>query len=309
MPKDLQDIDLQTKAATASHAPLATQLRRLITGAETGFIMEAHNALSAKIAENAGFSALWASSLTISASMGLRDANELTWSQSLDLVSAMVDAVSVPILMDADSGYGDFNIFGRFVRKASERGIAGVCIEDKLFPKINSFAETKQYLADVDDFCGKIAAAKANQTHPDFCVVARTEAFVTGASLDEALSRAHAYYDAGADAVLVQSKLATADEILAFANAWNNTAPLIVVPTTYSATPTATLQGAGIAAIIWANHSLRASIRAIENLTAHVYRQQSLHGVDEVVASIEDIFKLTDMDTLLADTKRYSRKR
>ncbi|WP_262695952.1 phosphoenolpyruvate mutase [Kordiimonas aquimaris] len=305
MPKDHSKSGTYTAPPITGHLPLATQLRHIICGPETGFLMEAHNALSARIAENAGFKALWASSLTISASMGLRDANELTWTQSLDLISGMIDAVGIPILMDADSGYGDFNIFSRFVRKAGERGVAGVCIEDKLFPKINSFAKTEQHLASVNDFCAKIRAAKDNQIHPDFMLVARTEALVVGADLEETLVRAEAYYEAGADAILVHSKSNTAHEILAFADKWSNKAPIVVVPTTYADTPTDTLTNAGVSTLIWANHSLRAAIRSMEDITARIFKQQSLNGIDADVTSIEDVFSLTDMSELIAATKRY----
>lgn len=305
MPKDHSNSDTYTRASHSNRMSRASMLRDVVCGSETGFLMEAHNALSAKIAQNVGFRALWASSLTISATMGLRDANELTWSESLDIVSAMVDATNVPVLMDADSGYGDFNIVSRFVRKACDRGVAGVCMEDKLFPKINSFAETKQKLTSINDFCSKISAAKDSQTEKDFTVVARTEAFVIGAELEETLERANAYHEAGADAILVHSKLQTADEILAFASKWNNQAPLVIVPTTYASTPTSQFIDAGISAIIWANHSLRASIRAIENLTSHIYQQQSLAGVDEAVASIDEIFALTNMNDLITATKRH----
>lgn len=277
----------------------ASALRHLICDPEMAFLMEAHNAISARIAGEAGFKALWASSLTISASMGLRDANELTWTESLDLVSAMVDTVDIPVLMDADSGYGDFNILSRFVRKACGRGVAGICIEDKLFPKINSFAPVKQTLADIGEFSHKISAAKDNQTKDDFLVVARTEAFVTGAGMDAALERANAYVDAGADAVLVQSKKSVPDELVAFGNAWDRDVPLIAVPTTYPDVCAETLQNAGVTNIIWANHSMRASIEAMRNVTKALFDQRSSAKISHNIASIEDIFELTDMKDLL----------
>jgi phosphoenolpyruvate phosphomutase len=212
-------------------------LRHQIATAELAFLMEAHNGLSAKIAEEAGFQAIWASGLTISASLGLRDSNEASWTQVMDVLEYMVDATSVPILVDGDTGHGNFNNVRRFVRKLCERGVAGVCIEDKLFPKTNSFIGEEQPLADVDEFCGRIKAGKDSQTDDDFTLVARTESLISGRGLEEALRRAEAYHAAGADAVLIHSKKADASEILAFMARWGDRAPVVIVPTMYYAAP------------------------------------------------------------------------
>src|SRR5713226_516500 len=131
-----------------------TKLRNLIMRSELSFLMEAHSGLSAKIAEEAGFEGIWASGLSISAMLGLRDNNEASWTQVLEVAEFMSDATGVPILVDGDTGYGNFNSVRRLVRKLEQRGIAGVCIEDKLFPKSNSFVRgTSQPLADIDEFC------------------------------------------------------------------------------------------------------------------------------------------------------------
>src|SRR5215831_18038984 len=118
-----------------------------------------------------------ASGLSISAQLGVRDNNEASWTQVVDVLEFMADASDLPILLDGDTGYGNFNNMRRLVRKLEQRGIAGVCIEDKLFPKTNSFIDSeRQQLADIDEFCGKIAAGKEAQSDDDFCVVARVEA-------------------------------------------------------------------------------------------------------------------------------------
>lgn len=186
-----------------------TQLNNLIQSKNATFFMEAHNALSAKIAERSGFEALWASGLSISASMGVSDRNEISWTQVLDVVEFMADHVHIPILMDGDTGFGNFNNVRRLVKKLSQKGIAGVCLEDKLFPKLNSFLGEKQTLADVSEFCGKIKAAKDSQLDADFCVVARTEALISGYEMEEALMRAEHFHEAGADAILIHSKKKT----------------------------------------------------------------------------------------------------
>ena len=112
--------------------------------------MEAHNGLSARIVEEAGFRGIWASGLSISAALGVRDNNEASWTQVLEVVEFMSDATDIPILLDGDTGYGNFNNMRRLVRKLEQRGVAAVCIEDKLFPKTNSFigggqAATREY--------------------------------------------------------------------------------------------------------------------------------------------------------------------
>ena len=123
--------------------------------------MEAHNGLSAKIVEETGFPLIWASGLSIAAGLRLRDRNEASWTQVLNVLEFMADGTAVPILVDGDTGHGDFNNFRRLVTKLCQRNITAVCIEDKVFPKTNSFVDCSQ-LADVAEFCGKIQGWCAN---------------------------------------------------------------------------------------------------------------------------------------------------
>src|SRR6059036_540969 len=106
----------------------AHQLRALLDTSRLDFIMEAHNGLSARIAEEAGFPGVWASGLSISASLGVRDNNEASWTQVLDVVEYMSDATRVPILLDGDTGFGNFNSVRRLIRKLEQRAVAGVCL-------------------------------------------------------------------------------------------------------------------------------------------------------------------------------------
>src|SRR5215468_3580526 len=147
------------------------QFKRLLQSRRLEFLMEAHNALSARIVEEARFGGIWASGLSISAALGVRDNNEASWTQVLEVVEFMSDATSVPILLDGDTGYGNFNSMRRLVHKLEQRGVAGVCIEDKIFPKTNSFIRgTAQPLADIDEFAGKIKAGKEAQRDDDFVI-------------------------------------------------------------------------------------------------------------------------------------------
>ena len=115
------------------------KFKQMLKSDQLEFIMEAHNGLSAKIVEEAGFKGIWGSGLAISAALGVRDNNEASWTQVLDVMEFMSDATSIPILLDADTGYGNFNNVRRLVKKLEQRNIAAMCIEDKLFPKTNSF--------------------------------------------------------------------------------------------------------------------------------------------------------------------------
>ncbi len=283
----------------------AAALRRLLTSPDLAFIMEAHSGLSAKIVEEAGFAGIWASGLSMSASLGLRDNNEASWTQVLDLLEYMADATALPILVDGDTGYGNFNNVRRLVRKLGERGIAGVCIEDKLFPKTNSFIGEAQPLADMEEFCGRIRAGKDAQTSDEFSIVARVEALISGHSMEEALRRAEAYHRAGADAILIHSKKSTAAEITGFMERWGARAPVVIVPTMYYATPTDVFRHAGISMIIWANHLVRSSITAMRETAGRIMQDESLQQVEGRITPVRDIFKLTGNDELEEASIRY----
>lgn len=300
-PSALRNLDSALRAPATRFAAL----RREIESPTLSFLMEAHDGLSAKIVEEAGFRGIWASGLTMSAALGLRDSNEASWSQVLDVLEYMADATTLPILVDGDTGHGNFNNVRRFVRKLCERGLAGVCLEDKLFPKTNSFIGDGQPLADIDEFCGRIKAGKDSQLDDDFVLVARVEALVSGRGMEEALRRAEAYHRAGADAILIHSKQSTADEIFTFARHWGGRAPLVIVPTMYYATPTELFREAGISTVIWANHLLRAAIVAMRETAARIRQDESLVRVEGQVASVKDIFRLVGNAELEQAEKRY----
>lgn len=283
-----------------------SQLRSIITSTELTFLMEAHNGLSAKIVEETGFQGIWGSGLSISAALGVRDNNEASWTQVLDVLEFMSDATNIPILLDGDTGYGNFNNMRRLVRKLEQRDVAGVCIEDKLFPKTNSFIGGEhQPLADVDEFCGKIKAAKDTQQDDDFIVVARLEAFIAGWGADEALRRAEAYYEAGADAILCHSKKSDSSDIDIFMKHWGNRGPIVIVPTKYYSVPTDHFQDLGVSTIIWANHSIRSSINAIQETTRRIFTDKSLINVESKMVSVADVFRLQGADELKEAEKKY----
>jgi phosphoenolpyruvate phosphomutase len=284
-----------------------TALKSMLKGPGLHFLMEAHNGLSAKIAEEAGFEGIWGSGLSISAALGVRDNNEASWTQVLEVVEFMADATSVPILLDGDTGYGNFNSARRLVTKLEQRGIAGVCIEDKLFPKTNSFIRgTAQPLADMHEHAGKIRAMKEAQRDEDFVVVARVEALIAGHGLEEAMKRGEEYRKAGADAVLIHSSKKNAAEILAFSKEWGNRLPLVIVPTKYYTTPTDVFREAGnIKIVIWANHLMRSALATMQATAKQIFQDQSLVNVEEKVAPLADVFRLQGESELEKAEKAY----
>ena len=284
----------------------AARLRQLIESPELTVIMEAHNGVSARIVEEAGFDGIWASGLALSAQFGVRDNNEASWTQIVDMLEFMSDATSIPILLDGDTGYGNFNNLQRLIRKLEQRGAAGVCIEDKLFPKTNSFIDGEQQpLADIDEFCGKIKAGKDIQNDRDFCIVARVEALIAGWDLGEALRRAEAYAEAGADAILIHSKLNKPDQILAFASEWANRKPLVIVPTKYYSTPLEVYQRAEISMLIWANHMIRASVAGMQTVAENILRDSTPSNVEDHIAPIDELFRLQGAAELQLAERRY----
>ena len=287
----------------------STQLRNMLLSNELEFLMEAHNGISAKIAEEAGFKGIWGSGLSISASLGVRDNNEASWTQVLDVVEYMSDATKIPILLDGDTGYGNFNNMRRLVMKLEQRGVAGVCIEDKIFPKTNSFLRTEaQPLADMEEFCGKIKAGQDTKSDDDFNIIARVEALIAGWGLGEAVKRADAYRKAGANAILMHSKISKPDEILAFMKEWGERSkecPVVIVPTKYYSTPTNVFREANISVCIWANHQMRMAVTAMQAVTKTIFEEQSLMNVEDKIVSVAELFRLQNDKELEAAEKRY----
>ncbi|MEO8444083.1 MAG: phosphoenolpyruvate mutase [Gammaproteobacteria bacterium] len=283
-----------------------TRFRQLLASNELEFLLEAHNGITAKIVEEAGFRGIWAGGLCMSAQYGVRDSNEASWTQVLEMLEFMADATSIPILLDGDTGYGNFNNVRRLVRKLEQRGIAAVCIEDKLYPKTNSFIDgDKQQLADVDEFCSRIKAGKDAQADDDFAIITRVEAFIAGWGLGEALRRAEAYHAAGSDGILIHSALTRPTEVLAFQKEWAGRSPVVIVPTKYHATPTDVFREAGFSIAIWANQLLRSAVVAMQETARTIAREQNLQSVEDRIAPVKELFRLQGASELQEAEERY----
>ncbi|WP_241059187.1 phosphonopyruvate hydrolase [Achromobacter xylosoxidans] len=256
--------------------------------------MSAHNPLSAKLAAEAGFDAIWGSGFELSASHAVPDANILSAGLHLEMMRAIAAVVDVPVIADIDTGFGNAINVAYVVPQYEAAGVSAVVMEDKTFPKDTSLrADGRQELVRVAEFQGKIEAACAARRDSDFCVIARTEALIAGLGQAEALARAAAYEAAGADAILIHSKQTTPDEVLAFIAAWSGRVPLVLVPTAYPQLREADIQALGkVGLVIYGNHAIRAAVGAMREVFARIRNDGGIHGVDAGLPTVRDIIDL-----------------
>jgi len=208
----------------------------------------------------------------------------------------MVDACNIPVIADCDTGFGGPANVSHAVKKYEKAGIAGMSIEDKIFPKQNSLLEnSKQELLSEKDFVAKIIAARESKMDENFMIIARTEALIAGKGMDEAVRRARAYENAGADAILIHSKKNTPDEIFEFSNQWEGKIPLVVVPTSYPSVKLNELISHKIKMIIYANQSLRVAHNSMSKLLKEVIEKESIDEINIDMSSMNEIFKLQEM--------------
>lgn len=258
-------------------------------------LMGINNALSARLAEQAGFQALWSSSLEVSASHGVPDASFLGMNQFVEAAHQAQTAVDIPILADCDSGYGHSMNVAYMVRSYEDAGITAVCMEDNLFPKVNSLLDQRRTILGADEFVQKIVAAKSAQREDSFFVMARTESFIAGESVDELLARAEAYREAGADALLFHAKAPHTEKLREALTCWGRKLPVAVVPTAYPRYSAPHLQEAGADIVIFANQGMRAAVRAMQDVFATLSKHGSLLDVEEQIAPVSDIFECQDL--------------
>lgn len=265
-------------------------------------VIGAYDAMSAKLVELHGFDAIWAGSFAISATHALPDASILTMTEFLSASASMADSCNIPVIADCDTGFGGPNNVSHMVKKFESAGMAAVCIEDKKFPKENSLLDggTHDVLPE-KEFVAKILAAKNAKQDDDFMIIARIEALIAGLGIDEALKRASAYENAGADAILIHSKQKSPDEVFQFCDMWNGKIPIAIVPTTYPIVKLEEIKNHNINIVIYANQTLRASYAAITRLLDELSKSQSLSEVKEDMISMEEIFKLQKMYEIKED--------
>ncbi len=264
----------------------------------------AFDAMSAKLVEISGFDAIWAGSFAISATHALPDASIMTMTEFLNVSASMAETCKIPIIADCDTGFGGPSNVRHMIKKYENAGIAGISIEDKIFPKQNSLLENgKQELISEKEFVAKIIAARESKQNQDFMIIARTEALIAGMGINEALKRAYAYEKAGASAILIHSKKNNPSEIFEFSDMWKGSIPLVVVPTSYPSVSIDELISHEIKMVIYANQSLRIAHASMLRILKKINESKKLTDVDEEMSSMEEIFHLQKISNINEEEK------
>lgn len=275
-------------------------------------ILETHSGLTGMIAENArvqredgevvGFDGMWSSSLTASSLKGKPDIELVDTTARCQIVADTLAVTSIPMIYDADTG-GQPEIFKFTVRTLEEMGVSACIIEDKTGLKQNSLfgTERAQVLEDIPSFCEKIKAGREARRSAHFMVIARIEALIAGMGMEEALKRAAAYSDAGADAIMIHSREKSPDEILKFCQLYRdalgtNAKPIVVVPSSYNVIYESELAAAGVSIIIYANHMLRASYPAMLSVAEAILKNARSKEVDSAMMPIKNVITMIDED-------------
>lgn len=281
------------------------KLRRLLSAKEVVRIMEAHNGLSGLLVENASvekngakheFDGLWLSSLTDSTAKGRPDIELVDRTSRMQTMNEILEVTAKPIIFDGDTG-GPSEHFTFLVKTLERLGVSAVIIEDKKGLKRNSLfgTEVEQTLDDISDFCYKISQGKRAQVTDEFMIIARIEALIAGAGLEEALNRAREYIAAGADGLMIHSRHKDGEEIRAFCasySAFEEKVPLVAVPTSYNHFTEEELGKIGFQIVIYANHLLRSAYPAMKRTAEDILQAGRSLEVDGRCMPIKEILTL-----------------
>ena len=278
----------------------AQQLRTLISERPLIAGVGARDALDALLIQNAGFDFVWGSSFCVSVAHCVPDASILSMTQFLETARSMNEVINIPIVYDADTGYGGESNVAYTVRRLEEADMGAICMEDKVFPKQSSLLPGGSHpLLSVEEFARKIRAAKSAQRHGDLVVIARTEALIAGLGQEEALRRAAAYEEAGADMILFHSKSKTPGEIIECVKAWNGKAPVVLVPTNYPELTEPRMEALGkVKMVIYGNQAVRAAVEAVESVLQQIRAARGAHTVEDQIASVNRLFALQGEKTV-----------
>ncbi len=255
----------------------------------------ASSAIAARIAAEAGFTALWVSGLEVSSSLGLPDTNVLSVRDLTDVVVALGRVVPLPVVVDVDNAGGSLAGADRYAHDLLRAGAAALCLEDSTYPKVNSFRTDRgQSLAPVDLVTGQLARMRA-AIGPDAVLIARTEALIAGHDLPTALERAHQYADAGADAVLIHSKDATGAQPRNIAELWSHPVPLVTIPTAFPQLGWQELGGLGFRMCIYANQLTRAAMAGMRGAALEFSVTGSFHpAMATPMVTVGDVLGVAD---------------
>lgn len=281
------------------------RLKRLLDSKDIVRIMEAHNGLTGliveetKVVENGiteEFDGIWLSSLTDSTAKGKPDIEYVDFTSRMTTLNDIFEITTKPVIFDGDTG-GITEHFIFMVKTLERLGVSAVIIEDKVGLKKNSLLGTdvEQTQDSVDDFCRKISAGKKALVTEDFMIFARIESLVLKKGMDDALLRAKAYIDAGADGIMIHSREKDGEEIRAFCAAFakfGRKVPLAVVPTTYCHIKEDQLKEWGVRIVIYANHLLRSAYPAMVGAARAILADKRACEVEKNCMPIKDILSL-----------------
>ncbi len=255
-----------------------------------------YDALGAQLVEHAGFGALWLSGLEVSSSKGLPDRNLVTSTEMLAVVQEIRGLSALPILVDADNGYGSDETAARAACQFAAAGATAMSIEDNAFPKRNSFMiAADRALEDADVFADRIRAMRAELDERGLRLelIARTEALVAGLGSEEALARLALYRDAGADALFVQFTTTSADEFLELLPAACRLGPVVIAPTKLPEITAPEFHALGVTIVLFANVGVRCRTRSEAGMLARLAERGRLADVESELLSIAQLFALT----------------
>src|SRR3989344_963178 len=275
-------------------------LRRLLEIKDIVRILEAHNGITGYIIENTNiernnmmkeFDGAWISSLTDSLSKGKPDTEYVDFTSRLNTINQVLETTTKPIIIDGDSG-GYVDHFISMVKTLERLGVSGIIIEDKVGLKQNSLLESEQAQDTIENFSYKIKAGKKVQLTEDFMIIARIESLILKKGLEDAIERAEAYIEAGADAIMIHSKEKKFNEIKDFCKEYQtleNKVKLIAVPSTYSQVTEKELINNGISVVIYANHLIRAAYPAMVNVAKSILLNERAYESEKDLTSLEEI--------------------
>lgn len=300
-------VDQQLREKLAMPEYRRRRLRQLLAISPTVKVIEAHDGLTGLIAEKTvvdhngrldQFDGMWVSSLCDSTERGKPDIELVDMSARLRTVDDIMEVTTKPIILDGDTG-GLTEHFVYNVRTLERMGVSAVIIEDKTGLKKNSLfgTEVKQTQASIEDFCAKISAGKKVQLTDDFMIIARIESLILERGMEDALTRAFAFRDAGADGIMIHSRKKDPAEIYEFCDRFrekDTTTPIVVVPTSFNGATEEELASHGINIVIYANQLIRAAFPAMQETARGILRAHRALEVDEQLLPFKEIIRLID---------------
>ena len=303
----IQKIDRQMREQLSMPELRRGRLRKLLNIVPIVKTIEVHSGLTGLIAEKTviadnehidQFEAMWISSLCDSTEKGKPDIELVDMTSRFRTINDIMEVTTKPIIFDGDTG-GIAEHFVYTVRSLERMGVSAIIIEDKIGLKKNSLfgTEVKQTQDEIEHFCEKIIAGKNAQLSDDFMIIARIESLILEQGMEDALKRAFAFRDAGADGIMIHSRKKEQDEILEFCDkfrARDKETPIVVVPSSFNTITEEELIAHGVNIVIYANQLLRAAFPAMQNAAKSILKYHRAHEIDEELLSIKDIITLID---------------